>query len=173
MKALTLTQPWASLVAIGAKRIETRSWSTSYRGPLAIHAAKGFPNDARRLCMQEPFRYALFADLPSDGPFRDKVNDLPLGEIVAVCRLTAVHRVICTPSIPPQLKMFAFDDTLSAPRSTKQVMLPPDKPERSFGDYSPGRFAWILADVRRLKHTVPAKGMLGLWEMPLELMEDL
>ena len=34
VKALTLTQPWATLVAIGAKRIETRSWSTRYRGPL-------------------------------------------------------------------------------------------------------------------------------------------
>lgn len=40
-KILTLSQPYASLVALGAKRIETRSWRTSYRGPLAIHAAKG------------------------------------------------------------------------------------------------------------------------------------
>ncbi len=40
MKAITLWQPWATLVAIGAKRFETRSWSTHYRGPLAIHAAK-------------------------------------------------------------------------------------------------------------------------------------
>ena len=40
MKALTLYQPWATLVAIGAKKIETRSWSTPYRGPLAIHAGK-------------------------------------------------------------------------------------------------------------------------------------
>lgn len=39
MKALTVHQPWASLIALGHKRIETRSWSTSYRGPLAIHAA--------------------------------------------------------------------------------------------------------------------------------------
>ena len=31
MKALTLTQPWATLVAIGAKRIETRIWRTDYR----------------------------------------------------------------------------------------------------------------------------------------------
>lgn len=38
MKAITLMQPWATLVAIGAKRLETRSWSTNYRGPLAIHA---------------------------------------------------------------------------------------------------------------------------------------
>lgn len=43
MKALSLTQPWATLVAIGAKKIETRSWSTSYRGPVAIHASKGYP----------------------------------------------------------------------------------------------------------------------------------
>ena len=44
MKALTLWQPWASLIAVGAKTIETRSWSTKYRGPLAIHAAKRRPD---------------------------------------------------------------------------------------------------------------------------------
>src|SRR5258708_5270609 len=44
VKALTLWQPWASLIAVGAKTIETRSWSTSYRGPLAIHAAKRKPD---------------------------------------------------------------------------------------------------------------------------------
>ena len=37
-RALTLHQPWASLIALGVKTIETRSWSTPYRGPLAIHA---------------------------------------------------------------------------------------------------------------------------------------
>ena len=40
MKALTQHQPWASLIAIEAKRFETRSWSTPYRGLLAIHAGK-------------------------------------------------------------------------------------------------------------------------------------
>lgn len=40
MKALTLHQPWASLIAAGVKTIETRSWSTRYRGPLAVHAGK-------------------------------------------------------------------------------------------------------------------------------------
>lgn len=40
MKAITLWQPWATLIAIGAKQFETRSWATNYRGPLAIHAAK-------------------------------------------------------------------------------------------------------------------------------------
>jgi hypothetical protein len=40
MKAISLWQPWATLIAIGAKHFETRSWDTDYRGPLAIHAAK-------------------------------------------------------------------------------------------------------------------------------------
>jgi len=40
MKAISLWQPWASLMAHRFKRIETRHWSTSYRGPLIIHAAK-------------------------------------------------------------------------------------------------------------------------------------
>ncbi len=40
MKAITLWQPWASLMAVGVKMHETRHWSTSYRGPIAIHAGK-------------------------------------------------------------------------------------------------------------------------------------
>jgi len=40
MRALTLWQPWAQLIADGRKRIETRSWGTHHRGPLLIHASK-------------------------------------------------------------------------------------------------------------------------------------
>src|SRR6267154_1758716 len=43
MKALTLWQPWASMIAFGEKRIETRCWSTKHRGLLAIHAAAKLP----------------------------------------------------------------------------------------------------------------------------------
>lgn len=49
MKALSLWQPWAELMANGTKAIETRSWCTNYRGPLAIHAAtslKGLDSQA-------------------------------------------------------------------------------------------------------------------------------
>ena len=46
VRALSLWQPWASLIADGRKRYETRHWSTKYRGPLAIHAAKHIDRDA-------------------------------------------------------------------------------------------------------------------------------
>ncbi|HET8777953.1 MAG TPA: hypothetical protein VFN76_09870 [Candidatus Limnocylindria bacterium] len=77
MKALSLTQPWASLVAIGAKTIETRNWTTAHRGPVAIHAAKGFPEGARYICHDEPFG----STLRSAGILR--MGDLPLGAIIA------------------------------------------------------------------------------------------
>lgn len=40
MKALTICQPYAELIARGEKRVENREWPTRYRGPLLIHAGK-------------------------------------------------------------------------------------------------------------------------------------
>lgn len=78
IKALSLWQPWASLKARGLKRHETRHWSTDYRGPIAIHAAKtldvaGAPDV---LC------------LSAFGQFWHR--ELPLGAIVAIGQLAAV-----------------------------------------------------------------------------------
>jgi len=78
MKALTLWQPWASLMAYGLKRYETRSWTTDYRGPLAIHAAKTHEG----LLAGVAFEEALF----SQG-----VRVLPFGAVVCVGELVAVH----------------------------------------------------------------------------------
>lgn len=73
MRALTLTQPWASCVAEGVKTFETRSWGTRYRGPLAIHAAKGFPRIAQTFARS--------------GRYVPRPYSFPCGAVVAVCRL--------------------------------------------------------------------------------------
>ena len=141
MKALTLTQPWATLVAIGAKKIETRSWSTRYRGPLAIHAAKGFlQRDVTGFWEDEPFRSAL-------RPFGCwTYPNLMAGSVLATCQLVCCVRVeeVTNPHGP---WLGSFTDQ-----------------ERAFGNYSPGRWAWILEDVKPLPAPIPAKGALGLWE---------
>ncbi len=41
MKAITICQPYAELIARGIKRVENRKWPTHHRGPIAIHAGKG------------------------------------------------------------------------------------------------------------------------------------
>jgi hypothetical protein len=38
MRALSVQQPWAALIASGEKSVEVRTWDTSYRGPLLICA---------------------------------------------------------------------------------------------------------------------------------------
>ncbi len=156
MKAITLTQPWASLVAIRAKRIETRSWKTNYRGPLAIHAAKGYP----RWCQE----------LETKGPFAEHLpaGELPRGVVICTVRLVAVCPILhyehsyALPTLQPMASlMTSLSEEAPVP---EWVTIPPDEPERSFGDYTPGRFAWLLADVKPLPDPAPARGGLGLWE---------
>lgn len=45
-KALTIHQPWASLIMAGIKDIENRRWSTKHRGPLWVHAGRATDSTA-------------------------------------------------------------------------------------------------------------------------------
>jgi hypothetical protein len=151
MKALTLTQPWCTLVALGAKKIETRSWPTSYRGPLAIHAAKGFPAWAREFACSPPCYQAMVRQDP-DRDLREPFPDYPLGVVLATCRLVACIRTeVVSGKVSAHLWGTAGGGQLTAQ-------------ERAFGDYSPGRWAWVLEDVQPLAEPVAAKGQLRLWE---------
>jgi hypothetical protein len=148
MKCLSLNQPWASLIALGVKKIETRSWKTNYRGKLAIHASAKFTNEMKRLCTVEPFRNALIEGGYGSGP-----EFLPCGFVIATCDL--VDCVV----IPTFKKYYALG------KPGKWLWgLPPDQPELSFGDYTPGRYAWRLENVKIFSRIIPAKGKLGLWE---------
>jgi activating signal cointegrator 1 len=66
MKALSILQPWAQLIVVGAKKFETRSWATKYRGPLLIHAGRRFDKPAQMLCTVDPF-YHYISDKPPTG----------------------------------------------------------------------------------------------------------
>lgn len=80
IKAITLHQPWATLIALGAKQYETRSWPTGYRGLLVIHAGKTLMIDPKDRIM-----LSLLRDVGIPDP-----GKLPLGAAVCVCELTAV-----------------------------------------------------------------------------------
>ena len=48
MKALTIKEPWASLIINGYKKYEFRSWKTKYRGKILIHAGMSLEKDAAK-----------------------------------------------------------------------------------------------------------------------------
>jgi hypothetical protein len=155
MKAISLWQPYASLIALGEKRWETRSWATAYRGPLAIHAAERWGRDQLALSIREPFYTPLAAAGFCGGKRRHRTG-LEFGAVIAVCEL-----VDCLEIGPTRL--------LRNDAGHRARVLPPE-PERSFGDYTPGRFAWELADVRPLARPVPFRGRQKLFDVPDELI---
>ena len=60
---------------------------------------------------------------------------------------------------------FSFEQGVVATGIGKYThMLADNANEREFGDYSPGRWAWILSAVKCFEQPVPAKGALGIWE---------
>lgn len=71
VRALTIRQPWAALIAHGTKRVENRTWGTAWRGALLIHAAKS-------------------ADPSPDGVARVDGADVR-SSIVAVATLADIH----------------------------------------------------------------------------------
>lgn len=150
LKAITLTMPWASLVAIGAKIYETRSWPTSHRGPLAVHAAKGWTRHDRNLCDAEPFARVLHAA----GLSTAKVNALR-GHLLAVVDVLA-----CAPITGYELPV----------RPLIGEWPDPAEHELDFGGYAPDRYAWATSNRRPLSAPIKATGHLGLWPL---LPDDL
>lgn len=93
LRGLTLTQPWASAIALGYKRVETRSFRVSYRGPIAIHAAKRFPRAARALrrTSMQLDAYRGFCHAAASSRLRPS----PLVEGQRTLFLSSTHSSVC------------------------------------------------------------------------------
>lgn len=149
MKAISLWQPYASLIAWGEKQYETRSWELpkSIKLPcqIAIHAAK---NDTT---MRDIYRITQIGIDSSSFNWANalvelflkngvkKWGDLPRGAIVATATL---------------------EDCI---RMTPYIIVVQNEQERLVGDWSMGRYAWKLTNVKPLPEPIPAKGAQGLW----------
>lgn len=147
MKVISLLQPWATLVVIGAKRFETRSWSTQYRGPLLIHASKKFTKDDRELCKDWPFsEYIMSRD--DEPPYLHPAygGELATGKIIG-----KVELLDCLTTENWRVRY-----SQSESKSTQE--------EYRFGNYGAGRFAWEMRNPTLFSKPIPAKGSLGLWE---------
>lgn len=82
VKAITLQDPYGTLVANGHKQYETRSWKIAYRGPLVIHVGKTLAIN---------WKDTVFLSLLRDAGIPDP-RKLPFGCAVCICELTAIYR---------------------------------------------------------------------------------
>lgn len=146
MKAISLWEPWASLMCSGAKTIETRGWRTSYRGDLLICASRHrvlyeLHDWLCRWHVQGGLAPLVGKPLDLEGKTWPGVNirDLQFGNAVCVVELYD-----CVPS----------DD----------LTLGDVKHERHFGDFTPGRFAWLTRNLRQIE-PFAVRGKQGLFEV--------
>lgn len=151
MKLISLWEPWATLMAIGAKKIETRSWSTPFRGWLAIHASKG------GLSKRD------LADCLAEPSFAKALRDVPIspGKIVAVVRLVDCRPtvdMIADPAFPSAFRRYPGLDTPQ---------------ERAFGDFTEGRWGWVTEAGFRLPDPIPFRASQGLCEVPPSIVDAI
>jgi activating signal cointegrator 1 len=147
MKAISLWEPWASLIRTGAKKWETRSWTTNYRGKLLICASKAgltFYEFNHLLCCNQ-FQQGLAPLIGQELNFNRfpcpsvKMMHLNFGKAVCIVNLTDCKRT---------------DDLTQGEIEA----------ERLFGDFSLGRFAWRLDDVQIIE-PFPVKGRQGFFNV--------
>ena len=138
MKAITVLQPWAWLLATGKKRCETRSWKTNYRGEILIHAGKKNMTNI----MRQTFFEAMY--MKQAGVFNtEMITEAIIGKanLVNCVRIDEAMREL--------IRKQHFD-------------------EYAFGYFSPGRYAWVMENPVLFDTPIPARGYQGLWNWEAE-----
>lgn len=155
---LSLWQPWASLCiwtnpedGKAEKQIETRHWSTDYRGLVAIHATKTLVKDAKQ---EIDTNLEIQAALQRHG-FKEFCGVcrgvLPLGKIVGVVELVEIRPLNW---INEWLSDFS-------------------EREQSFGLYMPGRYGWIFKNPIEFETPISCRGLQSLGTPKPEIREQI
>ncbi len=155
IKAITIHQPWATLIIAGIKQFETRGWQTNYRGKLAIHASKNtrYIDDLLKTMYKRPYKrgvdeldawertiYEAMLSMsaePEKYPAGKSVDAwFTTGVILGEVDLTAMHA-----ERPPMLT----------------------KREEILGEYGTGRWEWQMDNPIMYPQFIPISGKQGLW----------
>jgi hypothetical protein len=142
MKALTLWQPWASLIAAGAKSHEFRSWPAPrwvVGQRIAIHAG------ARKVRMRE------LVEILDSAIYEPGFNGLDVAKVLDVCDRKEPHDFI--------LSAVVCTAVIGNPISPEEVARKNDSTRHEHFNW-----AWPLTAVERFEPPVPARGAQGFWE---------
>ena len=146
IKAFTVHQPYAQLLAIGAKQYETRPVPTKYRGKIAIHAGKSYDS-----------MNTIFTETEWAGETWHKRHDA----IILAFNQAGVYQRLAYGAI------IGYADLVG--RYPVEDIKNLAGTERLFGDWSAGRYAWEIANAHMIT-PLPYKGQLGLWNLKPEMI---
>ncbi len=161
MKVLSILQPWASLIILGHKKIETRSWIP--KNPVIIKQLKEegllIHASAKKIRLQDGM-YDLIDHMERIG-FMNDYDKLPYGAVIGKVKFEAF---IPSENIDSSADLYQQCTLVNSETTTIHWNCATISPkEEAFGDYSTGRFGWVLSDPHEYIVPMPVKGQLGLW----------
>lgn len=177
MRLISLVEPWATLMMLLYKRVETRDWSTAYRGPLAIHASKHGMSlqDTLATCLQPTFYNALM----NYEPFRDRFIHYRIAP-----RPEDVDKRVMKDCFPNRSKIVCVVDlkdivlagSVHATRHREMFT----STELAFGNYDAvdkesgnGRQAWVTEYMFRLPEPIAFTSKQGLVAVPQDVHAEM
>lgn len=160
MKAITLYQPWAHLVALGIKKFETRSWATKHRGWLGVHAS------VKRIVGVTPagINPELFGGVLSNTVREAMEGSHVIDKSCFGQEAAAADWAKTLRSTMVFGALIAIVEVLDCIQ-TEAVQVNADQVEYFLGDFGPGRWAWKLGRVLAFD-PIPMLGHQGLWNLP-------
>lgn len=170
MRALTLHQPWATLIVLGYKTIETRSWAPPLKAigmRIAIHAGRhvvpveNMPDVWRPITEMQALH--MNADYINTAEMQRLV---PRGAVVATAVLQDVHRVY---EMYDRRDTFQHSQRIARSRSILGFAATSAAGEHvvdGYGDFSVGRYLWLLDAIETLETPIECRGYQGLWRLP-------
>lgn len=199
MKAIVVRQPWATLIALGIKTIETRPAPPN--GPMRPEGVRGLPG----LPLERGERIAIVAGKArpkrgwatvdarhlvgrnDDGEwvlaYPDRHEPLPLGSVVCLIRvddalpimgrddeLTEAWRHHIAPTHREPLALWR---TAQRENFDTYWSVTDITDQRPLGDYEPGRWGWMLSDPQALEVPIPTQGRQGVFELGTEVSQAL
>lgn len=157
IKVLTLQQPYAGLVAGGVKGYETRSWKTSYRGPLAIHAGWTVNKELR----EARHRICTALDCKNYYKFMQHTD---VGAILAVVELVDIYMISTDDANDDSIfgRRVLSSGHLDGVDGLDSIIVPSNL-ERQMGFWRRGMYAWKFENVQLLITPIRINGRQGLW----------
>lgn len=177
MKAISLWQPYASLIACGAKPFETRDWAppeAMIGKPIAICAAKKIDKDIVQFV--EDLMYGQHPDGGFDLAHKlDATMSLTPDSLMGLFGMAVmpIGCVVATAVLDGAFQLGEKSDLTARPAArVVKRMISRHVPEcftvryDDFGDYSPGRWAWLLRDIKPLNPPIPVRGHQRIFDLP-------
>jgi hypothetical protein len=167
MKCLTLAQPLPSLISHGVVHVLAMDRPTDHRGPIALHAARKVDWELSHRPEVERTLHAAgvcVIDItqrgnPALGAIVGTATLIDVAPIVDRCR----YDTACVWRSSTGL-FYCGNKHLGGTWQSRAI-----SDQLPFGDFAPGRWAWIVESAQCLAEPIPYRGRRGLWTLPEEV----